>query len=182
MTADPSVTALLRYFSGLTEYTFEARLGVVDPPLVDYVAELLTRFVHSDAVFSIRNPRGRRLAGVADMVAEANARVGEARREAYRQIGDFTLFWTGVYPEALRRLQDPATKDHLVRYASEGKRSYYVASTIPSGSETPDSVVLHRLSSQFDLCAYGLGEVRREWERREGDSMLPLIVLRDQLE
>ncbi|MEX0586353.1 MAG: hypothetical protein WD176_06900 [Pirellulales bacterium] len=179
MQADPSASALLRYFAGLAEFTFEARLGVVDPPLVDYVAELLTRFVHSDAVFSIRNPRGRRLAGVADMVAEANARVGEARREAYRQIGDFTLFWTGVYPEALKRLQDPTAKDHLVKYSAEGKRSYYVASTIPSAADAPDAVVLQRLSTQFDLCAYGLGEVRREWERREGDSMMPLIVLGD---
>jgi hypothetical protein len=27
--------------------------------------------------------------------------------------------------------------------------------------------VLERLGRQFDLCAYGLREVRREWERRD---------------
>ena len=30
--------------------------------------------------------------------------------------------------------------------------------------------VLERLSHDFELCVYGLGEVRREWERREPES------------
>jgi hypothetical protein len=179
MTANPSSTALLRFFAGLTEYTFESRLGIVDPPLVDYISDLLTRFARSDAIFSLRGPTGRRLSGVVDMLAEAHARVGEARREALRQIGDFTLFWTGVYPECLPRLRDRTPGDRLVDYTIEGKRSYHVASTLPGAPDTPDSRVLIRLSTQYDLCAYGLGEVRREWERRGDDAGAPLIVFGD---
>lgn len=37
-----------RFFRGLTEYAFHARLGVVDPPLVDYVAVLLVRFIRNE--------------------------------------------------------------------------------------------------------------------------------------
>ena len=44
-------TAIRRFFTGLTEYAFHARLGVADPPLVDYIAELLVRFVRSDSLF-----------------------------------------------------------------------------------------------------------------------------------
>ena len=38
-----------RFFRGLTEYAFHARLGIVDPPLVDYVSLLLVRFLRVDA-------------------------------------------------------------------------------------------------------------------------------------
>jgi hypothetical protein len=30
--------------------------------------------------------------------------------------------------------------------------------------------VLERLSHEFELCAFGLGELRREWERRDSDA------------
>ena len=37
-----------------------------------------------------------------------------ARREVHRHIGDFTLFWTGVYPEALREMQFSPTNIRIV--------------------------------------------------------------------
>lgn len=158
-----------RFFSGLAEQTFEARLGVVDPPLVDYIAELLVRFVHCDAIYRVRNLAGRRLDQVGEMLIEAEARVGNPRREVHRHIGDFTLFWTGVYPEALSRLQHEQKIDHLLEYRREGKRAYYIASTLPDEEHTADSEVLQRLSHEFELCEYGLRELRREWERRDPD-------------
>ena len=157
--------ALERYFSGLTEQTFQSRLGVVDPPLVDYLIDLLVRFVKSDLVFRIRDLLGRRLNEVGKMLMEAEERVGDARREVHRHIGDFTLFWAGVYPEALGRMKSPQRLDHLVDYCSQGKRSYRIASTIPSEDRHEENAVLERLSQQFEMCVYGLGEVRREWEQ-----------------
>src|SRR5690606_32699922 len=115
---------LRRFFAGLAENTFQSRLGVADPRLVEYLSEMLVRFVRCDAIYSVRNPSGRRLHEVAEMLAEAEARIGDARREVHRQIGDITLFWTGVYPEALRRLQEPSKKDHFLDYCSQGKRAY----------------------------------------------------------
>ena len=166
------------FFSGIAEYAFETRLGIADPPLVDYLAEMLARFVRYDALYSIRHPTGRRLAEVAEMIVEAEGRVGDARREVHRHIGDFTLFWAGVYPEALAHLQSAAKRDHFIDYCSQGKRAYYIASTIRTKPDDAESSVLERLSHEFEMCAYGLNEVRREWERREpgGDSW-SLIVL-----
>lgn len=162
-----NLLSLEQFFSGVTEQTFEARFGVADPPLVDYVAGLLTRFVRSDALHAIRGPSGRQLEGVVDMLAEANERIGVARRELHRHIGDFTLFWTGVYPEALARLQAADRKDHLVDYPSLGKRSYRLASTLSDGPERDEGSVLERLSREFELCVKALGEIRREWEQRD---------------
>ena len=172
-----SQSVVYRFFSGLAEYTFEARLGVADPPLVDYIALLLTRFIHSDAIYQVRNPAGRRLEEVAEMLLEAEARIGDPRREVHRHIGDFTLFWTGVYPEALRRLKDASRLDYFVDYCEQGKRAYHIAATIESPDKADENEVLQRLSHDFELCAYGLGEVRREWERRDSDPNLPGPIL-----
>jgi hypothetical protein len=159
---------LRRLFAGLTEQTFMATLGVADPPLTDYLSELLSRFIHLDAVYRLRNPGGRRLEEVAEMLLEAEAMPpeGRTRREVYRHIGDFTLFWTGLYPEALRRLRSALTKDHFIDYCEQGKRSYYIASTFEEEPFREEAPVLRRLSEGFELCAYGLTQVRREWERR----------------
>src|SRR5688572_22990500 len=67
--------SLRDFFAGLAEYTFESRLGVADPPLVDYLAELLARFIRSDAIYAVRSPVGGRLAQVTSMRAEAESRV-----------------------------------------------------------------------------------------------------------
>jgi hypothetical protein len=148
---------------------------VADPPLVDYVAELLVRFVHADDVYPVRTVRGKRLMQVADMLAEAQHREGPARQQVHRHIGDFTLFWTGVYPEVVEGMRRGG-KDALIDYSQQGKRAYWIASTIPVEEEAAPSAVLKRLSEQFDLCVYGLGEVRRQWEQHGGDADAPLLL------
>ena len=144
-------------------------MGVADPALVDYISELLVRFVHCDAIFAVRNLAGRRLDQITEMLAEAEARLGTSRRNVHRHIGDFTLFWTGVYPEALRRMQTTQNADHVLVFQREGKRAYYIASTIPGENADQENALLERLSHDFELCQYGLAEVRREWERRDPD-------------
>jgi hypothetical protein len=158
---------LRRLFSGLTEQTFLAALGVADPPLTDYLSELLSRFIHVDAIQRLRDAQGRRLEGLAEMVIEAEAMPpeGRTRREVHRHIGDYTLFWTGVYPEALKRLRSALTRDQFIDYCEQGKRSYYIASTFDGDPYREEAPVLRRLSEEFELCAYGLQQVRREWER-----------------
>jgi hypothetical protein len=161
---------LRRFFAGAAESIFQTRLGVADPRLIDYISDMLTRFVRWDALHRVRTPRGAPVEQVADMVAEADVRVGDARREVHRHIGDFTLFWTGVYPEALRRLRSPAKKDYFVDYCAQGKRAYWIASEIEAAGESDaPGELLERLSVQFEMCAYGLGQIRREWERRDPD-------------
>jgi hypothetical protein len=166
-----------RFFAGICEYVFEGHLGVADPPLVDYLSVLMLRFARLDTVHRVRNLAGRPALEVADMLNEAESRIGLARRDVHRHIGDVTLFWTGVYPESLPKLRAVEKKDFFVDYCAQGKRAYYIASTIETdrNEDTPNDV-LQRLSFQFELCAYGLGEVRREWERRDDDEVRRLVV------
>ena len=160
---------LHRLFRGITEQTFLAEIGIGDPGLVGYVANLLARFVPSDSIWGLRDSQGRRLQQVTAMVAEAeSAPDSERRRDCHRHVGDFTLFWTGVYPEALGTIQAGDSPDHLVSFQRQGKRSYYLASTLEEGREAP---VLRRLSHEFELCAFGLSRVRREWERHDAEGL-----------
>ncbi len=165
----PESHPLHRLFRGFTEQTFMAELGIGDPRLVGYVANLLACFVPSDAIWQLRDAQGRRLKEVTAMVAEAETTSDDARRrECYRHVGDFTLFWTGVYPEALGKLQGSDSPDHLINYQQQGKRSYYMASTLETSDDAP---VLRRLSHEFELCAFGLSRVRREWEKHEAEAI-----------
>ncbi|MEM6690467.1 MAG: hypothetical protein AAF664_13625, partial [Planctomycetota bacterium] len=96
-----SRSTLDRFFCGLSEFVFHGKLGVTDVQVVDYVSDLLTRFVRVDAAARVRNSRGRPVTELFGLLVESERRVGLAKREVNRHIGDFTLFWSGMYPEAL---------------------------------------------------------------------------------
>jgi hypothetical protein len=115
---------------------------------------------------------------VVGMLTEANVRLGSARRAVHRHIGDFTLFWSGVYPEALRELRSSRGKDCFIDYCAQGKRAYGIASTIASLDPIDEisSSTLQHLSAEFEMCAYGLREVRRAWET--GDDLPPVMFLK----
>jgi len=101
---------------------------------------------------------------VVDMVMEAEGLPpeGRTRREVHRHVGDFTLFWTGLFPEALEKKRTALRKDAFIDYCAQGKRSYFIASTFEEAPFTDESRVLRRLSDDFELCAYGLNRVRKE--------------------
>jgi len=168
----PSDHPLRRLFAGCTEQTLQTTLGIADPPVVDYLSLLLSRFLHMDSVFRLNDSEGKRLEQVADMMLEAEALPPQGRttREVHRHIGDFTLFWTGVFPETLARLRSRLSKDHFIDYCTQGKRSYFIASTFADEPFAEEAPVLRRLSEEFELFAYGLNQVRREWEKAQPEA------------
>jgi hypothetical protein len=164
----PNGHPLQRMFAGLAEHALFSHLGVADPPLTDYLSSLLTRFLHFDAVYRLRNGAGHPITELAEMVIEADQLPagGRTRREYYRHIGDFALFWTGLYPEALDRLRTRVCKDAMVSYTVQGKRGYLITSRLEEAEHhDQEAGLFRRLSEQFELCAVGLRKVREEWEQ-----------------
>jgi len=98
------------------------------------------------------------------MEAEKLPPEGRTRREYHRHIGDFALYWSGLFPEQVNRIQHRPCKDHLVNFAVLGKRSYRIASECESERFPDEAQVLRRLGDEFELCAVGLHEVRKEWD------------------
>jgi hypothetical protein len=153
-----------RFFRGLTEYAFHARLGIVDPPLVDYVALLLVRFLRNDGLELPSGIGQHELTDVTHMLLTVRLHAeADAAREEYRHIGDSTLFWSGLYPEALRRCAQPGRDDALLGYREAGKQAYWLASTLEPEDAAEVRRLLERLSREYDLCVEGLAEVRRAW-------------------
>jgi hypothetical protein len=125
---------------------------------------MLARFIHTGDVYRLRGTDGRELHEVTDMLhaAEGLPDGGRTKREYYRHIGDFALFYTGVYPEAIK--PKPGIKDTVVNYTRLGKHSYRIASAYDSGNYKDEAPVLCRLAEEFEICALGLRDVRAEWE------------------
>ena len=79
MWSAPPEHPLRRLFAGLTEHAFLQTLGLADPRLTDYLSEMLSRFVGSDAIYRLRDTEGKRLEEVAAMLLEAEAMPPEGR-------------------------------------------------------------------------------------------------------
>ena len=177
MQAQPPMTTIQRFFTGLAEHTFEVKLGIVDPPLVSYLSDLLVRSVRTEQLQVVRSPRGHAIHELERMVEEAGSRIGCAKRRIHRCIGDFAMFWAGLFPESLRRTRNDADVDQFGEYCLHGRRAYLIASGIPAhDQDAPPSDVLERLGLEFEMCAYGLREVRREWEESDDDRPGPLLA------
>ena len=155
---------LKNLFAGLLENTFYSEVGLADPPVIDYLTGLLLRFTRSETIFKLRDLQGKRLDEVVGMICEAEQSADRPRREIHRHIGDFTLFWTGVYPEALKYLRNPERQDSLIDYREQGKRSYYIASTYEQEPYELEAPILRRLSDIYDVCTDALFKVRRQWD------------------
>ncbi len=169
MTTQQPMTMLQRFFAGMAEQTFAVKLGIVDPPLIDYLSTLLVRCVRADQMPLVRASRGHALQELGLLVKAAETRFGIARRRIHRRIGDFTIFWAGLFPEKLQRTKSAADLDCFTHYCRLGRHAYLIASSIPTADETAvPADVLERLGHEFEMCAYGLREVRREWEMAAG--------------
>lgn len=164
---------LRRLFDGLVEQVFMVDLGLCDLRLTEYLGELLVDFVHVDRINRLRTVDGEVIRDLSRM--EAAARLGpdaddpRRRRLVYKHIGDYTLFWTGLYPERLRPRHQGGI-DQLDVYLRQGKRSYGIAGELTAAQDRPPADVLLQLSEQFEYCVHGLHLVRAGWERLSRES------------
>lgn len=158
---------LRRLFSGLVEQVFMTELGVCNPALTDYLSDMLIDFVHIDAIYRLRTMDGRRIVELSEMEAQAwlgpDIPAQQRRRLVNKYIGDFTLFWTGIYPENLRPRHQGV--DRLGEYLLQGKRSYGIASELSDADAQPPASLLAQLSEEFECCMHGLHRVRSSWQR-----------------
>lgn len=161
-------TALRRLFDGLVEQVFLVELGICDTTVTDYLGTILAEFVHVDRIYRLRTVDDEVIRDVSQMEALAalGPEVNELRRRRLinKYIGDFTLFWAGVYPENLRPRRQGGV-DRLEAYLRLGKRSYGIASELTAAEEQPPAEVLQQLSDQFEYCVHGLHLVRASWEQ-----------------
>lgn len=157
--------ALSRVFAEVVDSAIRRHVASSgDPAVAAYLGDLLAEFARFDAVYGLRDRAGQPVTSLADMLAEGDLRrradTLEREREVHKHIGDFLLFWTGVYPEFLRRLRAETALDPTVDVARQGPESYYVVSTFDQAPHTDEAPVFRVLSEGFDDWAFCLGVVR----------------------
>lgn len=132
-----------------------SQLTHCDPQVVQYLADLLTEFVHVNNLKRIADESGERLKYVSEMFGQSfREMLPEMRRAHFKHLGDVALFELGVFPEHLtygRRLVSPGY------YAAQGRRSYFLAAESEYDRET---AILRKLSEQFETCVSTLNWVR----------------------
>jgi hypothetical protein len=173
---------LRRLFAGMVEHAFCSEVGMCSPRLTSYMADLLVDFTHIDTLSIVRNSDGRKLEQMASMLAiameDAPASPLERDRTVYRRLGDFTLFWAGVFPEHLK-LSSRNPADVLYDYVSQGKRSYAIVARLGREEDEPPPSLFRHLSEDFEFCLYGLNLVRKCWEeaaaKTGGDGPAPIV-------
>ncbi len=164
---------LRAFFSDTLHDSLERRLGIDESEdVTEYLTEMLVRFLHNDGIYEIRNAEGRRVESITDMVAEgdvrANADSFEREREVHKHIGDFLLFWSGVFPEFLQYLKSPTSRDVILNVVEQGRFSYHVASTFEYPPHEREAETFKKLSTRFVEYQYGLRLVRSSFESLGG--------------
>jgi hypothetical protein len=150
----PETHPVRRLFLTLAERGMR-QLTLTDEQLVQYLADLLTEFIHAGNLKRIASRKGERLEYFSEMLGETMRQVlPEVRRAHFKHIGDVALFELGMFPEQLnyrRRLVSPSF------YAEQGRRSYFLAAESEYDRET---AILRKLSGQFETCVSTLNWVR----------------------
>ena len=83
---------------------------------------------------------------------------------APEHIGDYTLFFTGMYPESMHRWGQQQ-RDSFFQMVQAGKESYYIVSQFDLFEYAREAPFFARLSGSFETCIYGLNMVRGELDR-----------------
>ena len=139
-----------------------------DPAVSAYVANLLSEFCEIDQLHKIRNAGGRPLADVGEMLLESDPIYGPApsfdrERQVRKHIGDYTLFFTGMFPESIHHFRLRRQRlENFVDFMRAGRESYYVVSKFEHFEYLKVAPLFARLSREFERCVYGLNLVKND--------------------
>ena len=161
------------FFHQAVRNSYEGKLGLHDPDMTGYIAHLLCEFSQSDKLYKIRDTTGHPVEALEAMVQASDPVNGtassfDAERAVRKYIGDYALFVSGMYPEAItqnsRRRRAPASLPELIR---AGKESYYIVSQFNLFEYEDEAPLFARLAGSFERCILGLTLVREDLKKRK---------------
>ena len=164
---------LRQFFNQLVTEHFENSLGLRDEEVTAYVADILADFCESENLYKVHNTDGRPLHDVGEMLLESNPVYGDApsfdrEREVRKHIGDYTLFFTGMFPEAINHIRLRRQRlENFVDFIRAGKESYYIVSKFDVWEYAKAAPLFAKLSDQFEECVYGLNQVKNDLAERQ---------------
>jgi hypothetical protein len=163
---------LHQFFTAMVEHNYD-EIGVRSVEVQIYVATLLTEFCEAENLYKIKSVDGRALCDVGEMLLESDPVYGTApsfdrERQVRKHIGDYALFYTGMFPESLnaQRLRR-SRMESLVDFVKAGKESYYIVSKFEHFEYAKVAPLFRRMSQEFEQLVYGLNQVKNELEEMQ---------------
>jgi hypothetical protein len=148
---------------------FGGEVGLRDQEIWAYLANLLTEFCDARNLYALKNAQGRSLDDVGEMLLESDPIFGDQaqsfdrERQVRKHIGDFTLFYSGMFPESINRFRLRRQRlENLIDFVHAGKESYFIVSQFDQMEYRKVAPLFGRLSQQFETCVFGLNLVRKE--------------------
>jgi hypothetical protein len=161
------------FFQQVVRNSYEGKLGLHDPDVTGYVARLLCEFSEAQNLYKVRDSCGHPIEELEAMMLAADPVNGtatsfDAERSMRKYIGDYALFVSGMYPEAVtpgrRRRGRRTNLGELIRV---GKESYFIVSQFNLFEYEQEAPLFGRLSNWFERCILGLSLVREDLDKRK---------------
>jgi len=160
------------FFQQAVRDSYEGKLGLHDPDIIGYVSRVLCDFSDADSLFKARNVAGHAKDELDAMMLAADPVHGtapsfDAERAMRKYIGDYTLFVSGMVPEAIDAGDsEKGRRPTLGELIRAGKESYYIVSQFNVFEYKKEAALFTRLSEQFERYILGLALVREEMGKR----------------
>jgi hypothetical protein len=169
----PESHSLQQLFEDLVGQHFGDEIGIRDPQIVAYVSHLLAEFCEAEQVYKIRTASDRPLADVGEMLIESDPVYGPApsfdrERQVRKHIGDYTLFFAGMFPESINHFRLRKHRlESFVEWMKAGKESYYIVSKFEHFEYAKVAPLFASLAKNFEGCVYGLNMVKNDLEEMQ---------------
>jgi hypothetical protein len=179
----PESHPLQQLFQDLVGQHYAHEIGIRDPQVVAYVSHLLAEFCEADQLFKIKDAFNRQLSDVGEMMLETDPVYGPApsfdrERQVRKHIGDFTLFFAGMFPESINHLRLRRQRlENFIDWVKAGKESYYIVSKFEHFEYAKVAPLFASLSQNFEGCVYGLNMVKNDLQEMQH----PIVRRTDEL-
>ncbi|MSQ14677.1 MAG: hypothetical protein EXR50_02285 [Dehalococcoidia bacterium] len=149
--------------------TLYVERGSTDPDVIEYLSELMAGFLLTREMLPVVRDRKRYGLLISDILEEMrNLTHFQNLFEAYRKMGDYSLFLTGIFPASVRsarrrygrwmKAQDVPMVD-LSYHTTSGKIFYLRASEHDLAEATNQRTTLAKLSRYFNIYMDALHEM-----------------------
>jgi hypothetical protein len=169
----PESHPLRKLFEELVARHYAEEIGIRDPEVVAYVSHLLAEFCEADQLFKVRNSADRPLTDIGEMLLESDPVYGPApsfdrERQVRKHIGDFALFFAGMFPESINHIRLRRQRlENFVEWMKAGKESYYIVSKFEHFEYAKVAPLFAHLSRDFEACVYGLNMVKNDLQEMQ---------------
>ena len=169
----PDSNLLRSFFFDLVSHHFASSFELRDSEVSAYISDMLTEFCDTDQLHRIRNANGRPISDVGEMLLESDPVYGPApsfdrERQVRKHIGDYTLFFTGMFPESINHFRLRRNRlENMIDLIKAGKESYYIVSKFDCFEYQKVAPLFRKLSDRFEECVVGLNMVKNELQERQ---------------